>query len=442
MSSGGVSAGAVLPGAGAAGGVFPSWASASVEVARVRPRATIVRMGADSTDLPSPPPVHPAPGRAAGWLRLGAAALLAGWGLLTILEVPTDALWKPAIAATEWGHVLALGALAVAAAPRWRTRPAKAGAAVAGVAALLFLSPYLRARAVADDLEERLEAAFGAPAPLPWLGSSPLRLGGLGLGRTVAVGDEPTTRRYSGDLALDLYLPPDQHPRPRPVVLVVHGGSWRGGDRTQLPAICRWLAARGHAAASLDHRLAPAHPFPAAHEDVLAAIAWVRREGPALGLDPARLVLYGRSSGAHLALLAAYASPPATVRGVIALYPPTDLVWSWEHPTNPRVLDTPGVLRDFLGGSPAERPGAYRAASPLGLAAATSPPTLLLHGGRDELVFVRQSQRLAERLAELRVAHLLVELPWATHGCDANLDGPSGQLLTFSVERFLAAVAR
>ncbi len=137
-------------------------------------------------------------------------------------------------------------------------------------------------------------------------------------------------------------------------------------------------------------------------------------------------------------------SPPwvqSTVRGVIALYPPTDLVWSWDHPTNPRVLDTPGVLRDFLGGSPAERPDAYRAASPLGLATASAPPTLLVHGGRDELVFARQSQRLAERLAELRVPHLLVELPWATHGCDANLDGPSGQLLTFSVERFLAAVA-
>ncbi len=374
-----------------------------------------------------------------GWLRLGAAVVLAGWALLTIVEVPADALWKPAIAATEWGHVLALVTLGVAATPRWRSRPAKAGAVVAVVAALLFASTFARACPVAADLEAWLTAAFGAPRGVPSR-SAPLRLVDLGLGLPPAPDVEVTAHRYSGDLALDLYAAPGSA-APRPAVLVVHGGSWRGGDRTQLPAICRYLAARGYAAASIDHRLAPAHPFPAAHEDVLAAIAWLRREGPALGLDPARLVLYGRSSGAHLALLAAYTSPPGTVRGVIALYPPTDLVWSWDHPTNPRVLDTPGVLRDFLGGSPAERPDAYRAASPLGLATASAPPTLLVHGGRDELVFARQSQRLAERLAELRVPHLLVELPWATHGCDANLDGPSGQLLTFSVERFLAAVA-
>lgn len=398
------------------------------------------RMGADSTDLPAAPPALPPRRRAWGWLRLGAASLLAGWALLTVVEVPTDALWKPAIAATEWGHLLALAALVVAAVPRWPTWPARGGAAVALVAALLFASPAARACRVAADLEARLTSAFGAPGGAP-SGAAPLRLLGLGLGRAPAPEVEVTTRRYAGDLALDLYLAPGGA-APRPVVLVVHGGSWRGGDRTQLPAICRWLAARGQAVASIDHRLAPREPFPAAHEDVLAALAWVRREGPALGLDPTRLVLYGRSSGAHLALLAAYTAPPGTVRGVIALYPPTDLVWSWEHPTNPRVLDTPGVLRDFLGGSPAERPEAYRAASPLGLATPSAPPTLLVHGGRDELVFVRQSQRLAERLAALRVPHLLVELPWATHGCDANLDGPSGQLLTFSVERFLAAVER
>ena len=50
---------------------------------------------------------------------------------------------------------------------------------------------------------------------------------------------------------------------------MIHGGSWRGGTRAQLPAINRYLAARGYAVASVTHRLAPAHPYPAAIDDAV-----------------------------------------------------------------------------------------------------------------------------------------------------------------------------
>ena len=68
-----------------------------------------------------------------------------------------------------------------------------------------------------------------------------------------------------------------------------------------------------------------------------------------------------------------------------------------------------------------------------------APPLLLIHGGRDELVFAEQSRRLAGRLDQAHARHLLLELPWATHGCDANPAGPGGQITTWAVERFLAA---
>ena len=71
---------------------------------------------------------------------------------------------------------------------------------------------------------------------------------------------------------------------------------------------------------------------------------------------------------------------------------------------------------------------------------AQQPPTLLIDGTRDELVFARETRRLQARLADAKAAHLYIEMPWATHGMDANLAGPGGQISTYAIERFLAAV--
>jgi acetyl esterase/lipase len=71
-----------------------------------------------------------------------------------------------------------------------------------------------------------------------------------------------------------------------------------------------------------------------------------------------------------------------------------------------------------------------------------SPPTLLVHGVIDTLVWVRQSERLSARLSEAGVPNLLVSLPWATHALELNPDSPSGQLASYSTSWFLAAVCR
>jgi dipeptidyl aminopeptidase/acylaminoacyl peptidase len=96
--------------------------------------------------------------------------------------------------------------------------------------------------------------------------------------------------------------------------------------------------------------------------------------------------------------------------------------------------------REPIGGSPSEKPEAYAAASPINFVNATTPPTLLIHGGNDAIVWPQHSQLLAGRLRAADRPHLYLHLPWATHGCDANLSGPSGQLSLYAIERFLAAV--
>ena len=104
------------------------------------------------------------------------------------------------------------------------------------------------------------------------------------------------------------------------------------------------------------------------------------------------------------------------------------------------MLDSPKTLGEYLGGTPAEVKAQFDAASAIDFVGPGSPPALLIHGTRDEMVFVEQSRRVAQRLSEAKVAHALLELPWATHGCDANPGGPGGQITTWAVERFLAAV--
>jgi acetyl esterase/lipase len=93
-----------------------------------------------------------------------------------------------------------------------------------------------------------------------------------------------------------------------------------------------------------------------------------------------------------------------------------------------------------MGGSPAKVEQAYFDASPINFVSAASPPTLLIHGLRDELVPADQSARLDDRLNQAGVKHLYIKLPWATHACDQSFAGPCGQITTYAVERFLDAV--
>jgi len=249
------------------------------------------------------------------------------------------------------------------------------------------------------------------------------------------------SRAYGQTLALDLYAPKTQHQN-LPGIIVVHGGSWASGNRDELPALNRYLAARGYLVAAVDYRFAPRWHFPAARDDVISAVIYLKEHANEIGLDTTRLVLLGRSAGGEIALTVAYGQKDPAIRGVIAFYAPSDLEFAYVHPSNPWVLNSQKVLEDYLGGTPNQESERYQAASPLNTVGPKTPPTLLIHGGRDELVWSVHSDRLAERLETEGVPHLYLRLPWATHGCDANFQGPCGQLSTYAIERFLAFVTK
>src|SRR6186713_3105921 len=111
-------------------------------------------------------------------------------------------------------------------------------------------------------------------------------------------------------LILDVYLPPDRV-EPKPLIVYVHGGGWRGGHTRQsgafadFPAVLADLASRGYVVASVEYRLSGEAPFPAPLDDVRTAIRFLKANARKYGIDTARTGIFGGSAGGQLAVLEA-----------------------------------------------------------------------------------------------------------------------------------------
>jgi acetyl esterase/lipase len=240
-------------------------------------------------------------------------------------------------------------------------------------------------------------------------------------------------------LTLDWY--PAQTPGRRPCVIVIHGGSWCSGDSRQLPELNSRLANDGYAVAAINYRLAPRYHHPQPVQDVQTALAYLRGHSVGLSIDTTAFVLLGRSAGAQIALLAAYSLSDPGIKGVIDFYGPADMVWGYSAPASPLIMDSRKLMSDYLGGSYKAVPQNYLSSSPIAFVHPGDVPTLLIHGQQDVMVAYEHSTRLSKKLVDSGVRRYLVSLPWATHGFDYTLNGPGGQLSTYSVERFLGLVA-
>lgn len=113
-----------------------------------------------------------------------------------------------------------------------------------------------------------------------------------------------------------------------PIVVHFHGGGFVFGDIESHDNLCRKLCHdTGCAVLSVDYRLAPEYPFPAAVEDAFDSVQWVRAHGHEIGVDPQQIVLSGDSAGANLATVTAILMRDASldpVRGQVLMYPVTD----------------------------------------------------------------------------------------------------------------------
>lgn len=204
----------------------------------------------------------------------------------------------------------------------------------------------------------------------------------------------------------DLFLPPQSGARRRPAVLVIHGGGWVNGARGSNAWLCELLANQGFVVFNIDYRLAeaakPETHWPAQLVDAQLAVRWLRANAGDLAIDPARIGAIGDSAGGTMAVFLGVlprlvpgdqatllSDQPAYVTAVVDEFGIMDLAAMGATAT--------GVITALFGtATPA--PGLVDAVSPLREVNRRSVPMRVVHGNRDELVPIAQSQQLVQAL--------------------------------------------
>ena len=194
----------------------------------------------------------------------------------------------------------------------------------------------------------------------------------------------------AGPIGARLYTPAGA-PATTPGLVYFHGGGFAIGDLESHDGHCRRLAAySGFRVLAVDYRLAPEHPFPAGHDDALAATKWVFDHAAEIGFDPARIAVGGCSAGGNLAASVSIdlkADPKRKIAWQMLLYPG---IWPDEETASRRRLDGPILTKAAIAWfdkclAVGDHPQRARAA--LGSAAdvAGTPPALVVTAGYDPL---------------------------------------------------------
>ena len=256
-------------------------------------------------------------------------------------------------------------------------------------------------------------------------------------------------------LKLDLFLPPKSFASrgPRPLIVYVHGGGWMaGGPRRSAayvdwPAVLASLAAEGYVVASVSYRFSREAPFPAAIQDVKAAIRWLRARSSSYHVDPARAAIWGQSAGGHLAALAGVSCNVAALEPGARIVPRTanvetvastaagsdqasdcvQAVVGWfgiyDFATMPkRTSPPPGMppgpsAENLFLGCPADNctPAQRAFASPITYIDHADPPFLLMHGSDDHTVPESQTEQFAAALTAAGVPVRKIVMPGSDH---------------------------
>ncbi len=160
-------------------------------------------------------------------------------------------------------------------------------------------------------------------------------LGALEQGEEIQRVDDRLVPTPEGDVAVRVYTPADAVGSNRGVLLWFHGGGWVIGDLDTADHTCRALANRaGAVVVSVDYRLAPEHPAPAALDDCMAALMWTVENAELLGVDATKVAVGGDSAGGNLAALVCQRSRDEFGPDIdfqLLVYPVTDLTLG--HPS-------------------------------------------------------------------------------------------------------------
>ena len=241
---------------------------------------------------------------------------------------------------------------------------------------------------------------------------------------------------HGQDLPADLYLPPADRGNGA-AVLLVHGGGWHAGERQSLRWHARQLSTIGYLAATIDYRLSPGSPFPAAVEDCQSAVAWLRRHAGTFAVDPERIAALGSSAGGHLVACLGVMrrevdGVPTKVDHIVDIHGIHDF---------PALRDSDGGINPnwttFLGGPFEENRSAWLEASPGLQVDGGSAAMLIVHDPEDPIVPYEQSRLLVDALVRSGRPVQFMPSPGSGHGFIYNPTHPWTQRIRPTVVRWL-----
>jgi acetyl esterase/lipase len=226
-------------------------------------------------------------------------------------------------------------------------------------------------------------------------------------------------------LDLDIYVP--KTVKNQVLMVWIHGGAWQNGNKENPP---KQLLERGYFLASVNFRSSPEAPFPAMVHDIKAAIRYLRGNASKYGYHPNKIVLWGSSSGGHLAALVGLSAGNAYLEGTLGQYLSTSsqvqLIVDFYGPSNFSTIlaqSTPHgqnvrrpALALFFGKPVDEKLEEYKTASPVNYVSASSPPMFLAHGNQDPQVPINQTLELWALLQKYAVKSELEILQETAHG--------------------------
>lgn len=224
---------------------------------------------------------------------------------------------------------------------------------------------------------------------------------------------------YGTDAAqkMDLYLPANRSTSSTKVMIIIHGGAWSIGDKSELNPFIDSLKRRmpDYAIFNINYRLATgsANFFPTQENDVKAAVEFIYNKRTDYVISD-KFVLNGQSAGGHLALLQAYKyHSPIHIKAVVDFFGPTDMVDLYNNPGSV----SPGLLALIVGATPTSNPAIYQQSSPINFVTTQSCPTIILQGGLDLLVNpTTQSLALKNKLTTTGITNQYVFYATAGHG--------------------------
>jgi acetyl esterase/lipase len=217
-------------------------------------------------------------------------------------------------------------------------------------------------------------------------------------------------------LLLDIYQPGAPDSKPRPVIVLIHGGGWTSFDKSTMKGMAEFLARSGFVAVSVDYRLFRGNEnrWPAQLDDVQLAVRWLRANAKKYNIDPDHIGAFGHSAGAQLAALLgmedtrdnsdpALAKYSSRVQAVVDVSGPSDFTTNHDP-------EGDAQLADFLGADYAKAPEVWQNASPVFHVAKSNAPFLIVHGTHDEMVPIAQAQELNDKLRQAGVHVIFIQL--------------------------------